>query len=171
MNDGLRSVLIGTAGLSAAALLAVCLTFARGGVKVSESQLRAAVRLVMVAVLAQAAHFAEELATGFHQRFPELLNLTPWGLPFFVGFNVFWLAVWGLSAWALAVRQPAALFPLWFLGVACLANGLAHPSFSLRAGGYFPGLITSPLLAAVGVLLLHRLFLITSDRSPSVGAA
>jgi hypothetical protein len=170
MNDGLRSVLLGTP-LSVAAVIAICLTLARGRVKTSEAQLRAAVRVVVVAILLQAAHFAEEAATGLHQRLPELLGLNPWPLPFFVGFNVFWLGIWGLSAWGLAVRQPAALFPLWFLGVACVVNALFHPSLSLRAGGYFPGLITFPLVAVVGVLLLRHLFLITSDRSPSAGAA
>lgn len=171
MTEELRSVLLGTAGLSVAGVIALFLTLARGSVDASKGQLRAALRLVVIAILFQAAHFAEECATAFHQRFPELLGLTPWPLRFFVSFNLFWLAIWGLSIWGLAARQRAALFPLWFLGIGCVANGLAHPSFSVRTGAYFPGLVTSPFVGVVGVLLLRHLFLITGERKPSLGAA
>jgi hypothetical protein len=91
-----------------------------------------------------------------------LLGLSPWSLRFFVTFNLFWLAVWGLSLWGLKARWQAALFPLWFLGLGCLVNGLAHPAFSLRTGGYFPGLFTSPLVGLVGIFLLRRLSVITT---------
>jgi hypothetical protein len=162
MSEELRSILMGTAGLSVAGVIALFLTLARGGVEASEAELRAAVRLSAVAVLFQAAHFAEELVTGFHLRFPVLLGLSPWSLGFFVTFNLFWLAVWGLSLWGLKARWQAALFPLWFLGLGCVANGLAHPAFSLRTGGYFPGLFTSPLVGVVGIFLLRRLSVITA---------
>jgi hypothetical protein len=55
------------------------------------------------------------------------------------------------------MRRRAALFPLWFLAIGGVANGLAHPSFSLRTGGYFPGLVTSPLVGFASLLLLRRL--------------
>jgi len=45
--------------------------------------------------------------------------------------------------------------------MAALANGVAHPLLSVRVAGYFPGLITSPVLGIVGVLLLRRLTSIT----------
>jgi hypothetical protein len=54
------------------------------------------------------------------------------------------------------------LFPLWFLGIACALNGLAHPLLALRSGGYFPGLITSPLVGVAGVLLLWRTLRVTA---------
>jgi len=162
MSEELRSILLGTAGLSVAGVIALFLALARGGVQAGEAELRAAVRLGGVAVLFQAAHFAEELATGFHLRFPALLGLSPWSLRFFVTFNLFWLVVWGLSLWGLRARWRAALFPLWFLGLGCVANGLAHPAFSLRTGGYFPGLVTSPLVGVVGIFLLRRLSVITA---------
>jgi hypothetical protein len=162
MSEDLRSILLGTAGLSMAGVIALFLTLARGGVQAGETELRAAVRLGGVAVLFQAAHFAEELATGFHLRFPVLLGLSPWSLRFFVTFNLFWLGVWSLSLWGLRARWRAALFPLWFLGLGCVANGLAHPAFSLRTGGYFPGLVTSPLVGVVGIFLLRHLSVITA---------
>jgi len=161
MNEELRSILLGTAGLSVAAVVALGLTLARGGVVADKTELRATVRLAFVAVLLQAAHFAEEWTTGFHRRFPELLGLSPWSTRFFVTFNLAWLAIWLLSLWGLSARRQAALFPLWFLGLGCVANGLAHPLFALRAGGYFPGLVTSPLVGLAGLLLLRRLFQLT----------
>lgn len=171
MSEELRSIVLGTAGLSVAGVIALFLTLGHGSVDASKTQLRSAVRLVVVAVILQAAHFVEEFATGFHHRFPELLGLTPWSLRFFVSFNLFWLAVWSLSTWGLAARRRAALFPLWFPGLGCVANGLAHPLFSVRDGGYFPGLLTSPLVGVVGILLLRRLSLVTDDRNPSLSAA
>ena len=157
MNEQLRSILLGTAGLSVAALIALLLTLARGGVEADPARRRRAVRVAVVAILFQSAHFAEELATGFHERFPVLLGLAPWSLWFFVPFNLIWLALWTLSVFGLAARRRAALFPLWFLGLGCVANGIAHPLFSLRTGGYFPGLVSSPLVGMAGVLLLRHL--------------
>jgi hypothetical protein len=161
MNEQLRSILVGTAGLSVAAVAALMLTLARGAIGDDATRLRSAVRLAIITILLQSAHFAEELATGFHQRFPELLGLTPWSLRFFVSFNLIWLAAWVLGVFGLAARWRVALFPLWFLGLGCVANGIAHPLLSLRTGGYFPGLVTSPVVGVSGVLLLRRLFGIT----------
>jgi hypothetical protein len=161
MNEQLRSILVGTAGLSIAAVIALVLTLARDGVSADPKRLRSAVHLAIIAILFQVIHFAEELATGFHQRFPELLGLAPWPLGFFVSFNLIWLGAWIFSVFGLAARWRVALFPLWFLGLGCVANGIAHPLFSLRTGGYFPGLFTSPVVGVAGVLLLRWLFRVT----------
>jgi len=161
MSEELRSILLGTAGLSVAAVAALGLTLARGGVVADKRELRTSLLLSCVAILLQAAHFAEEWATGFHQRFPELLGLSPWSTRFFVTFNLVWIALWLLSLWGMKARRRVALFPLWFLGLGCVANGIAHPLFALRTEGYFPGLVTSPLVGIVGLLLLRRLFRIT----------
>jgi Protein of unknown function with HXXEE motif len=168
MSEELRSILIGTAGLSFGGVVAGVLTVVRGRAHGSAVELQAALRLAAVALLAQAVHFVEELGTGFHQRFPELLGLAPWSNRFFVSFNLFWLAVWALSLWGLANRRRAALFPLWFLAIAGVANGVAHPLLSLRVAGYFPGLVTSPLIGLAGWLLLGRLLRVTgaSPRRP-----
>ena len=164
MNDELRSILIGTAGLSIAGALALFLTLARRVHSWRSTTIRPTVRLAVVAVVLQAIHFMEEFTTGFHERFPELLGLAPWSVQFFVSFNLFWLAIWILSAGTLGARRRAAFFPLWFLAIGCAANGIAHPLLSMRTGGYFPGLVTSVLVGVIGVLLLRRLALITEPR-------
>lgn len=114
---------------------------------------------------------AEELVTGFHERFPALFGLPPMPLGFFVPFNLAWIIIWSLCVWGLAARRRAALFPLWFLGIGCIANGVAHPSFSALTGGYFPGLVTSPVVGVLGVLLLRRLLVVTRavGSSPDIG--
>ena len=122
-------------------------------------------RAAIIAVLVQGAHFAEELATGFHRRFPEVLGFEPWPVAFFVPFNLLWLAVWSLSIWGLAARQWTALFPLWFLGIASVANALAHPLLSFRAGAYFPGLVSSPFVGIAGAVLLAHLVRVTDGRA------
>jgi len=170
MSEELRSVLLGTAAVDGIAVVALVLTIQRGGIVASASELRAATLAGIVAWLAQAAHFGEEVASGFHQRYPELLGLAPWPLDFFVGFNLFWIAVWGVSLLGLPGRHRVALFPLWLLGIAGLVNLFAHPAISLLEGGYFPGLATSPIVGLAGILLLRRLALVTSlDRGAAVG--
>jgi len=170
MTDQLRSVLQGTAGLSVAAVIALLLTLARGGVEADPTRLRPAVRAAIVAILCQSAHFAEELATGFQERFPVLVGLAPWSRGFFVSFNLFWIGIWVLSVFGLAARRRLAMFPLWFLALGCVANGIAHPLFALRTGGYFPGLFTSPLVGVMGLLLVRGLLRVTGDPpSPASG--
>jgi hypothetical protein len=163
-----RSVLLGTLGLSAAALVALVLTLTRRNLRASDGQLKVTTRRATAALLLQVAHVAEEIATSFHRRFPEALDLVPWPVGFFLSFNLFWLALWALSIWGLAARQHAALFPLWFLALASLANGIAHPLLSLNTGGYFPGVVSSPLVGLAGLLLMRRLTEITSDAQPAL---
>ena len=58
-----------------------------------------------------------------------------------------------------------ALFPVWFFAIAAVANGIAHPVLAVVGHGYFPGLITSPVLGVLGVLLGLRLLELTRRRS------
>ncbi len=155
MSEGLGGILPSVTSLGALALVAAWLSAARSWARPAGPSDREPVRVAGLAVLVQAAHFSEELATGFAERFPALFGVPPIPLPVFVVFNVGWLAIWSVSAWASASRHRFALFPLWFLGVASVANGLAHPAFALIAGAYFPGLVTSPLVGWCGVLLMR----------------
>jgi len=171
MNIELRSILPSVVFLGVAAAIALFLTFNRGWAERDRTRTRRAVQIALVAILSQAVHFSEELSTGFYERFPALFGLPPMSLRFFVSFNLAWLVIWSLCAWGLATRRRAALFPLWFLGIASIANGIAHPSFSVLAGGYFPGLVTSPVVGILGVLLLQRLLLLTRPADSPAGAA
>jgi hypothetical protein len=161
VSEELRSILIGTAGLSAAALGAVALSLTRDRPTSDRTELRATARIAFLTLLVQAAHFLEELATGFRAQFPEQLGLVPWPQSFFVSFNLFWLVVWTLGTRGLLMGHLAALAALWFLGLAAAANGIIHPLLSVRVGSYFPGLFTSPVLGIAGILLLRRLTSIT----------
>ena len=171
MNDEVGSLLPSALALGSAGLIALFLGLTRGWMENAPSLMRSAVRTALITVLVQATHFAEELVTGFHERFPALFGLAPMPLRFFVAFNVAWLAIWGLAVWGLAARRRAALFPLWFLGIAGVVNGFAHPSLSVFAGGYFPGLLTSPAIGVLGFLLLRRLLRVTQSGPSSAGPA
>lgn len=164
MSEELRSIVLGTAGLSVAAVVAVLLTVTRAPPARSAAEIRGGARLAGVAWLVQCAHFAEELAAGFHERFPAQLGLVPWPPAFFVAFNVFWLGAWALACRGLVAGSRLALAALWFLGLAAAANGIAHPLLAARVGGYFPGLVTALALGVVGVLLLRRLEALTRRR-------
>jgi hypothetical protein len=161
MNENLRSMLMGTAGLSVAAIAAVLLTMMRRLVDGDPVVRERTVRLFLIGLAAQSLYFMEEDVTGFAYRFPALLGLTPWPQNFFVVFNLIWLSVWILSAIGLQKGYRFALFPVWFFAIAAVANGIAHPLLAVIARGYFPGLITSPVIGFVGVLLGLRLFKLT----------
>ena len=145
------------AALAVMAVVALWLTISRGGVTASADAVRSATRVAALAVAAQSVHFTEEIATGFHERFPAAFGLDPLSFSLFVAFNLAWLAIWMASVWAMARRHSIALFPLWFLGVAGVVNGIAHPLLALAAGGYFPGLATSPVVGVACGFLLFRL--------------
>ena len=66
-----------------------------------------------------------------------------------------------LSVPALMARISAALFPLWFLAVASVSNALLHPALAIATGGYFPGVLTSPVVGTAGFFLLRGLIRIT----------
>ena len=120
-------------------------------------------RALALATLVQTAHFAEEWATNFHARFPELFGLKPMPLSFFVVFNLAWIAIWIVSVPLLRTARKPALFAAWFLAIAGMLNGVAHPLIAVVSGGYFPGLISSPFIGFVSIYLWQRLQRTTSS--------
>jgi hypothetical protein len=169
MNDTLRSVFVGTSGLTVAAAVALALTVYRAPVSAEHARQNQTTALVVACLTIQVAHFIEEYTTRFYQRFPSLVGLVPWSVNFFVVFNVFWLIIWAFSALALSSGARIALFPLWFLAVSMIANGIAHPLLAVASGGYFPGLITAPIEGILGVALWMRLMRLTrrTGQTPS----
>lgn len=117
----------------------------------------AAARALALTVAAQSVHFAEEAATGFHARFPELFGLPPMPLSVFVGFNLAWIGAWVASVPGVRADRRPAFFAAWFLAIAAALNGIAHPVLAVAAAGYFPGLVSSPVVGVLGVVLWRRL--------------
>ena len=102
-------------------------------------------------VIAQAAHSVEEYVTRLYEvfapaRFVSGLVSNNLALGFLV-VNVA-LVAFGLWCWAVPVRSggPTSRGFVWFWIILELGNGFGHSILALRQGGYFPGLITAPLL-------------------------
>jgi hypothetical protein len=162
MNEQLRSILIGTTGLNVGAVIALVLTFERWRLAPDRERLRAAVRAAAVTLAFQAVHVGEEFLAGFYTRFPDMLGQARWSPTFFVSLNLIAIAMWIVAIPALAARWRAALLPLWLLGVAGVLNGVGHVLLAIVAKGYFPGLVTGPLVAVAAAILLRRLFSVTA---------
>ena len=122
----------------------------------------AASRALTIAVVFQAIHFAEEMATGFHKQFPELFEQPAMPQAFFVAFNLSWLIIWIASIPGLTVGKPVASFAAWFLALAGILNGIAHPVMAVVDDGYFPGLLSSPLVAIACLWLAAHLWKATA---------
>jgi Protein of unknown function with HXXEE motif len=109
-------------------------------------------------VLAQAAHSIEEYLGRLWESFPPARFLT--GLfssdreLAFLVINVAIVAfgVWCLL-WPVRRRWPSAVGLMWVWVVIETINGVGHPLWSLRQGGYTPGVITAPILLVVALYL------------------
>ncbi len=163
MPNGASSVLVGTSGLTLAAVAAAVLAYSRP--RVAAEHVARVRQIASIAVVAQAAHFGEEYLQQFYLRFPAQLGLAPWSEQFFVSFNVAWLVVWVFAIATLTKFPRLAAFPLWFLAIASVANGVVHPLLSLVVGGYFPGLWSSPVVGILGVVLVSALASATQARN------
>jgi hypothetical protein len=150
------SEIVGTGALWLVLAAALAIVLFR---KADAEQLSLAAPWTLAVLAIQSLHFAEEFATGFHERFPAMLGLAPWTAEFLVGFNAAWIAAWALASSAAIVRRATfvAAWLIWFLALAATANGLAHPVLAMAAGGYFPGLLTSPVLGVAGLVLIRQL--------------
>jgi hypothetical protein len=83
----------------------------------------------------------------------DLLGLPGIPLSVFVVFNLMWLGIWVASVPGLRSARAAAFFAAWFLAIAGMFNGIAHPLLAIAAGGYFPGLVSSLFIGVVSVWL------------------
>ena len=117
-------------------------------------------------ILAQAAHSVEEYAGRLWQSFPPARLLT--GLfsenreRAFIALNVA-LVAFGLWCFIWPVRRewPSAALFAWIWVVVELINGIVHPLWALRVGGYAPGVATAPVLLILAIWVLRE-----SRRSP-----
>lgn len=162
----MSSVILSVVILGLVAMVAVRLEQRRPSPLDAAAERIAASTVLGVTTAIQCAHFAEEWATGFPVRFPALLGLDPMPLSFFVPFNLAWIGIWIVSIPFLRLGRRVAFFAAWFLAIAAILNGVAHPMMAVASGGYFPGLITSPVIGVAGVILWQRLQKATTDPLP-----
>ncbi len=108
-------------------------------------------RVFLFLVLAQALHSIEEYVTKLYDvlapaQFVSSLVSNDLAL----GFAIVNIAIvtLGLWCWAVPIRSgwPVAPGVAWFWTILELGNGLGHCLLALRQRGYFPGLVTAPLL-------------------------
>ena len=152
----LQSLLPSIFILGLAALAALILALSRRSAADNMAERLAASRALALAVGIQSVHFAEEAATGFHERLEALLDLPAMPFSFFIVFNLTWIGIWVVSIPGLRSARAAAFFAAWFLAIAGMINGVAHPLLAIAAGEYFPGLVSSPFIAGAGIWLwLH----------------
>jgi hypothetical protein len=124
-------------------------------------------------VLAQAVHSIEEYIGHLWESFPPARFLT--GLVSsnlergFVLLNVslfafgLWFFLWPVRrGWSVAAPL------VWFWIAIEIINGIGHPLWSLRQGGYTPGLATAPVLLVLALYLAHQLR--RAAREPSTAA-
>jgi hypothetical protein len=78
-------------------------------------------------------------------------------LAFFVVFNLTLIAIWIASIPLLRSARRLGFFAAWFLAIAGMLNGIAHPLMAIASGGYFPGLVSSPFIGLVSIYLWRRL--------------
>ena len=124
-----------------------------------ESRSRAAFLLL---VLVQTMHSVEEYAFRLYDLLaPARFVSGLLGLERSAGFAIAnaALVLFGLWCWFALVRRgrPPARAVAWAWAIVETANGLGHVWLALAAGGYFPGLVTAPLLIAVGLWLAFSL--------------
>jgi hypothetical protein len=115
-------------------------------------------RVFLLLILAQAAHSVEEYETKLYAVFPPAhfvssLISHDLRLGFLIGNAA--LVAFGLWCWAVPVRLRWIFAPevVWFWIVLELANGITHVTLASLNRGYFPGLITAPVLIAVAIWL------------------
>jgi Protein of unknown function with HXXEE motif len=102
-------------------------------------------------ILSQGAHSIEEYVTRLYEVFAParfVSSLVSHDLA--VGFLVVnaALVTFGLWCWAVPVRSGWHAAPgfVWFWTILELGNGIGHSALALSRGGYFPGVVTAPLL-------------------------
>jgi hypothetical protein len=113
-------------------------------------------------VLVQAAHSVEECLGRLWESFPPArfmagLISADHALGFVIG-NVVLVAfgVW-CYVWPVRHRWKAAAALMWCWVAIEILNGIGHPLWSLREGGYTPGVATAPVLLLLAASLAIQL--------------
>ncbi len=113
-------------------------------------------------VFTQIAHSIEEYVGRLWESFPPARFLTgmissdrEFG---FIAINSA-LVAFGLWCLLFPVRRdwPSAARFTWFWIVIETINGVGHPAWTLREGGYTPGVLTAPILLLIALYLASQL--------------
>lgn len=157
MGDSLVGTVPSVIILGSFALAAVITARRRPMDAASTRQKEDAARALLVATVLQTTHFIEEAATGFQRSLPAAFDLPAIPFPLFALFNLLCIAAWFAAIPGLRHGREPALAAAWFLAIAGTANGIAHPLLAINVEGYFPGLVTAPLVGLAAILLGIRL--------------
>ncbi len=144
------------------AAAAVILTALRPHLRVDGAPRRRLLLVVGLMIIGQVFHFIEELYTQLYVQFPTSFGFPPAPQSVFIGANVAFLGIWIAALVAIREGLVIGLLPLWFLGFCEVLNLLLHPFLALRAGGYFSGVATAPIVGMLGMLTLRELFRVTA---------
>jgi len=112
-------------------------------------------------IIMQDAHSVEEYLGRLWESFPPARFLS--GLISsdrelgFIAINT-GLVLFGLWCFLYPVGRgwPSASGFLWFWILIEIVNGVGHPLWSIREGGYTPGVLTAPILLVLAVYLAFR---------------
>ena len=109
-------------------------------------------------VATQAAHSMEEYIGRLWESFPPARLLTGTiSSDRELGFIVINITLVAFGLWCLffPIRRdwPSAAGFMWFWIVIEMINGVGHPIWTLRQGGYTPGVLTAPMLLVVALYL------------------
>ncbi len=165
MSDNITGITIYATAFCVVILVSILLAFTRNYQNLNVQALDRLVNRFLIGIAFQCLHFTEEFITRLYERLPQLLGLQVWSKEFFVIFNLSWIFIWILSAVGLKNNFRPAYFPVWFFGIMMTANGIVHPLLAVSVGGYFPGLITSPIVGILGILILDRLLKMTKQET------
>jgi hypothetical protein len=113
-------------------------------------------------IFTQLAHSIEEYLGRLWESFPPARFLTGMiSSDRELGFVVINSALVAFGLWCLLfpVRKawPSAAGFIWFWIVLETINGVGHPVWTLRQGGYTPGVLTAPLLLVISLYLAFQL--------------
>ena len=113
----------------------------------------------LIALAVQLVHFAEEFVTGFAEQFPHRYGAAPYAVDMFVWFNMGAYAVFVVAAVALwhGGNRKLLVPVLFFVVYGTLANAVAHLTWAILEGAYFPGLYTSLAFWILGPVLGYQL--------------
>ena len=112
-------------------------------------------------IVVQAAHSVEESLGHLWESFPParfVAGLASSNLEHgFILLNVL-LVAFGAWCFFWPVRRgwPLAIPLAWLWAAIEIINGIGHPLWSIREGGYTPGLATAPILLILALCLAYQ---------------